>query len=457
METATERMASGRKVGRKRLDKRPMDSGYKKNEAFVLKAGKENLEAGTMGRRMVRKGLWEKNQTEDAAVKLEPLKRRLEVEKEALLRLVEKAEAIHKGCLKDKKTDPVPSQEVTLSEDIREVLGMTVEEWDAVQATSAAKSATIPKQVRKETIEEQRMRMEELEAEEKEGQEIVDRNHEQFRREWNAIWSCFLGSFEDTTKIPPMRFTYKPPPTDELAYPLQTLQIFSAKVTEIRGGLQCPLDVFGFIAVRDWIDYNRNIIFNRERDNCQTLTQDDHSLLLVGPTRAIVLGNMQPVTIEICLKVKGTTESEDKGLSFLAVPFMCDRSYKSQLFNKAYTDDFCGEFSAVTTDVCADDAKIVLLESRGENVSAACDGKINLSRTEDIFKAGKNDNVIMIKEEVFTPLEAGLSSRELDIGFCAVEVNVAWSLISTQAPFHRSCRHSQLLPGTLTGITRQDT
>jgi len=56
--------------------------------------------------------------------------------------------------------------------------------------------------------------------------------------------------------------------------PAETLQVFSAKVAEIRGGLQWPLDVFGFFAVRDWIDHNRNIIYNRARDNCQTLTQE---------------------------------------------------------------------------------------------------------------------------------------------------------------------------------------
>jgi hypothetical protein len=37
--------------------------------------------------------------------------------------------------------------------------------------------------------------------------------------------------------------------------------------------LQWPIDVFGVVAVRDTIDFNRNIIFSGTRDNCQTLTK----------------------------------------------------------------------------------------------------------------------------------------------------------------------------------------
>ncbi|KAJ1292219.1 hypothetical protein BS78_02G375000 [Paspalum vaginatum] len=272
------------------------------------------------------------------------------------------------------------------------------------------------------------------------------------------------------------------------------MQVFSAKVVETREGLHWPLHVFGFIAIRHCIDRNRNIIFNRARDNCQTLTQEDHNLVLVGPTRAVVCGNMGPVIFEVDLKVKGTTESEDKGLSFLAAQFLFDNSYKSCLINCDYTSklslstlefkigcivrsveatifmrvtrglwpyNFCCEFSALTTDecgeniACPDDAtsidheKIVLLDSRGERLSTACDGKINLSRRvvsvgikgelKISIKAWNDYNIAVVKEEVFTPLEAGLSYGELDIGFCAVEVSVAWSLVLNE-PVPACCR-----------------
>lgn len=48
---------------------------------------------------------------------------------------------------------------------------------------------------------------------------------------------------------------------------------FMSKVGEISGGLLWPLEVFGMVALRDSLDYNRNIIFERGRDNCQILAK----------------------------------------------------------------------------------------------------------------------------------------------------------------------------------------
>jgi len=70
-----------------------------------------------------------------------------------------------------------------------------------------------------------------------------------------------------------MRFTDEPPPRYG-AFPMSTLQVYSVRVEGIRRGLQWPLDVFGIVAARDTVDFNRNIIFSRTRDNCQTLTKE---------------------------------------------------------------------------------------------------------------------------------------------------------------------------------------
>jgi hypothetical protein len=52
------------------------------------------------------------------------------------------------------------------------------------------------------------------------------------------------------------------------------LQIFSVQVEEIMGGLPWPIDVYGMVAVRDVVDHNRNIIFNLQRDDSQTLSEE---------------------------------------------------------------------------------------------------------------------------------------------------------------------------------------
>ncbi|KAI5021075.1 hypothetical protein ZWY2020_054485 [Hordeum vulgare] len=115
---------------------------------------------------------------------------------------------------------------------------------------------------------------------------------------------------------------------------MDTLQIMSVKVTSIEGSLHWPLEVFGIIAAREFLDRKRNVIFHRPRTNCQTINQDDCSLALTGPTRAIVV-SYDPTYLEVFLKVKGTTEPEDKDLSALVVVFRagaCPQSvYPSRL------------------------------------------------------------------------------------------------------------------------------
>ena len=52
------------------------------------------------------------------------------------------------------------------------------------------------------------------------------------------------------------------------------LQIFSVQVTETKDGLEWPLQVYGWVATRDSVDQNRNLLFSRTRDNSQILTQE---------------------------------------------------------------------------------------------------------------------------------------------------------------------------------------
>ncbi|KAM0889598.1 hypothetical protein ACQ4PT_027558 [Festuca glaucescens] len=93
------------------------------------------------------------------------------------------------------------------------------------------------------------------------------------RDSWNTEYAAagHYGSYETITTIPAMRFN------DHLydsAGPRETLQIFSIKVVGIKEGVSWPLYVYGTLAVRDTVDHNRNIIFDRQRDNCQTVPEE---------------------------------------------------------------------------------------------------------------------------------------------------------------------------------------
>ncbi|CAL5071475.1 unnamed protein product [Urochloa decumbens] len=216
-----------------------------------------------------------------------------------------------------------------------------------------------------------------------------------------------------------MRFTFKKAPSDAMHE--NALQMFSVKVTATTGGL--PFDVFGMFAMRDCIDHNRNIVFCRTRDNCQTLTEEHPYLVLTGPTRAVLLESPPPVFIEVDLTVKGTTDSEDEKLSSLVVPISSSSTITS---NPVY-------------HTSVNDEEFILLNSGGEKVPVTGDGDIKLSRcvvsvdTTGLLKvhikAWGGDNNVMETWKVFKPLDAGISNSMLDIGFCKMDVTVAWSLI----------------------------
>ncbi|CAL5016629.1 unnamed protein product [Urochloa decumbens] len=299
----------------------------------------------------------------------------------------------------------------------------------------------------------------------------------QLRKFWESLYHGPYGYFDDETTICAKRFTDKPAPCG--GHLQHTLQIFSVKVTGLSGGLQFPLDVYGMVATRDRLDHNRNIIFHRKRDNCLTLTEEDSSLVLTGPSRAVIFGD--PVIMEVELKVKSNIESEDRVLSFLAPrlkspgfepdSFLFKKCYTSKLSTLEFTvghiffsleatisvkviegswlEDSHGQFAASTASI--EDEKVVLLGFGDEKVSLDGDN-ILLSRSVvsvelegqlivsvSARRSTEEKDEAVEDRAVFTPLKMGRSLGELNVGFCKMEVTVAWSLFAAHPLFMSLC------------------
>ncbi|VAH39276.1 unnamed protein product [Triticum turgidum subsp. durum] len=129
-----------------------------------------------------------------------------------------------------------------------------------------------------------------------------------------------VGHFGYTSLVSPMHFTHYTPRQVTSDYTTRgiTLQIFSFKIANISLDLewpllQWPLKVYGVVAARDNVDRKRNVLFHRQRDNFQEITQEDPFLCLTGPSRAISAES--PLEFEVQLKLKGGhAESEDSVL-----------------------------------------------------------------------------------------------------------------------------------------------
>ncbi|KAM0924460.1 hypothetical protein ACQ4PT_004874 [Festuca glaucescens] len=173
-----------------------------------------------------------------------------------------------------------------------------------------------------------------------------------FESFWNRLFRQY-SAYDETTTIPAMCYTHGNSYADDVRA-MDTLQVVSVKVASIEEGLHWPLQVFGMVSARDVLDRKRNIIFHRERDDCQTITEKDPYLTLTGPSRAVVVC-IDPSYIEIVLKVKGSNESEDKELSRLDLAL---RYRLSSLINGLYPSElstleliFTQEYSSVEATV----------------------------------------------------------------------------------------------------------
>ncbi|TVU39111.1 hypothetical protein EJB05_12516 [Eragrostis curvula] len=189
---------------------------------------------------------------------------------------------------------------------------------------------------------------------------------------------------EETTQLEPKRFAFTQGPVPLGAMSRDTAQVFSVAVKGIKPdlGFQWPLDVYGFVAVRDNLDCRRNIIFCRDRNNCQTLTAE------ATVDVKVVEGLRNP----FCLRINART--------------------------KSFPDD-----------------DFVLFDSRGGGIVESDEGTIKLSRSvvsveSDgeliLFAEARepNNSAVVTDKITLTPKRESTSDGFFNLGFCKMEVNM---------------------------------
>nr|XP_051212842.1 uncharacterized protein LOC127330790 [Lolium perenne] len=252
-----------------------------------------------------------------------------------------------------------------------------------------------------------------------------------------------------------------------------TMQIYSVKVAEIQiQDLQWPLEVYGVVAARDAVDYRRNLLFLRTRDDCQILTEEDPFLHLTGPSRAIMSTDI--VKIEIQLKVKGTTKSKD--IALITRAFSCDpylhtssttlldgyfckielrcehlrqsiqatilsvRVKHGSLSSENGFQIFCYSIHEDHDEDIAEHPSrhVLLLDSSVGTVHVDEEGYVDLSRQVVSVKLeGRLEILIKTFLEsgeisgrvVFRPEYSNVSQKTCVIGECELEITLAWSFL----------------------------
>ena len=174
--------------------------------------------------------------------------------------------------------------------------------------------------------------------------------------------------------------------------------------------------------------------------------------------------SMEPSHIEVSLKVKGATKSDDKDLSELVLNFRSgcvprgvypsrlstlefkydhilhavEATIRIKVTGGTWPDAFRGVFTASNTR--ADDLKVMLLDLGDGGLPIGADGMIKLSRSVlsvglwEMLKVSamaypiNDDEVADSAEVALKPEMAGISPVVLKVGSCSMKVSVAWSL-----------------------------
>ncbi|CAM0954355.1 unnamed protein product [Alopecurus aequalis] len=135
-----------------------------------------------------------------------------------------------------------------------------------------------------------------------------------------------LAGFDlDYKSIAPLGPTYQPGPSPpgtsvteyvdaktnaHLNLATSSIDVISIRVVRVGPDYTYPVEVYGKVIARDEIDYNCVYLFERARENAQTINSEKDMLALTGPYRALV--TLGYVYFEFDLKIKGKGGPDDE-------------------------------------------------------------------------------------------------------------------------------------------------
>uniref|UniRef100_A0A0E0LKS0 DUF6598 domain-containing protein n=1 Tax=Oryza punctata TaxID=4537 RepID=A0A0E0LKS0_ORYPU len=257
-----------------------------------------------------------------------------------------------------------------------------------------------------------------------------------FRHFWNFLFSA-QANFEDITDVPPMRHTDDPDAMH--AKCRDAVQVYSVEVKQIKCGLQWPIEVFGHVAVRDSIDRKRNLIFNRGRDDCQTLTAEG-----ITETEDMVLSSLAFTFNCMCAdyKVKRHMASNKRStvqITFALIPETVEATFEVKGIDGSWDPSLRPHFFASTHDLPS--MKFVLLDPREGAVVVSDNNNVRLTRSVisvqvlgglKLTAEALNDEKTVVHRTtvIFKPQRAGRIDGFLDFNCCKMVVKVAWSRLS---------------------------
>ncbi|BAT12336.1 Os11g0108000 [Oryza sativa Japonica Group] len=124
------------------------------------------------------------------------------------------------------------------------------------------------------------------------------------------------------------------------------LQIFSLKLVSITAPAigDDPIQVYGFMAVRDHMDCLRNYVFNRGRDKPFVVSLSDPFILLSGPKRGI--GMETPALLEYDIRIK-RGDGEDDDLQLIDRAATISETELPLPYAQAYTRWIAGDYGAM--------------------------------------------------------------------------------------------------------------